>query len=125
MAALMAELLSLLLLLAAMAVISPAPTEAIKLEEFRTCGDTGFCRRQRTVPRTRTVLRMDDAPTALVYVPGRVPSLLLSGGLASVLYWNAVLLWAGLPSASFRPCAAALESCGLSAAHGSPEANTR
>eukprot|EP01043_Picozoa_sp_COSAG02_P115987 COSAG02_NODE_52381_length_308_cov_0.736842_1_plen_32_part_01 len=32
----MAELLSLLLLLAAMAVISPAPTEAIKLEEFRT-----------------------------------------------------------------------------------------
>ncbi len=75
MAALMAELLSLLLLLAAMAVISPAPTEAIKLEEFRTCGDTGFCRRQRTVPRTRTVLRMDDAPTALVYVPGRVPSL--------------------------------------------------
>ena len=55
----------LLLLLAAL-----APTQAIKLEEFRTCGDTGFCRRQRTVPRTRTVLRMDDSAGALVYERG-------------------------------------------------------
>ena len=93
------ELLSCLLVLLVLAATSPAPTEAIKLEEFRTCGDTGFCRRQRTVPRTRTVLRMDDS--ALVYVVLRCAREDLISYI--LLHWNGVLLGLLGPMVSSEP----------------------
>lgn len=44
--------------------------EGIKLEEFRTCADTGFCRRQRSVPSTRSVLVLDDSAGGVRYEDG-------------------------------------------------------
>ena len=62
----------------------PSPTTAIKLDEFRTCGDTAFCRRQRSVPlRTaHTALLLDSA---LRYEQGVFTAALSSPTTDSVL----------------------------------------